>query len=773
MPENTVFVAYPGAPDEIGKTINSGIAYANSESPVLRFHPWEQNDIVGKPIVEPILVNINDSPFFVADITRMNFNVVFEIGYALGKSKKLILVKNSTLRSDDELIRSIGIFDTLGYISYQNSDELSRQLLGIKDHTPLSVPIWINQKTPVYIVETPTKSDLNQVILNTIKKDARMQYRSFIQSEDFRLSASSAINHVASSLGVIAPVLSDNYKDYFIHNIRVAFVAGIAHGLERQLLLLYDGHYPAPLDIRDLARPYKSPDDIVRHVQELALAVRADKEEARQHYAPPPDLLSSIRIGDPLAENEFQSLHRYYLRTSEFTRSVNGEVNLVVGRKGTGKTALFSQIRDRNRDNKANIVVDLKPQGYQLVKLREEIFDYLTEGAKLHLLTAFWEYLLLLEITYKILEKDKSIYMNDHTIRDQYVELEEQFNTGQELHEGDFSERLSSLSNMICDKYSEIFDDSSARKLSNNEVTQLLYAHDIKALRNSVSKYLEEKNSVWILFDNLDKGWERPISGADIATLRTLIDSSRKLQSQMRKIGHEFYCILFIRDDIYHYLLEGSADFGKEMRAALEWSDRDLLLEVLRLRLVDNDQIRDGNFDLIWNSLCVPTINGIASKGQLVDLSLYRPRNIIKLFGHCRAAAVNFQHKIIEEDDFLRGIKNYSEDLVVDADLELRDLEPSADGLIYRFIDEKARWKSDELIELMKKHGMDGRARQNVIEFALYFGLLGIVDSSNRVRFIYDLGYNMQKLFALREKFDPKDITYSLHPAYWPALNIV
>ena len=79
-----------------------------------------------------------------------------------------------------------------------------------------------------------------------------------------------------------------------------------------------------------------------------------------------------------MAENEFQTLGKYYVQTDEFNRAIRGEVNLVVGRKGTGKTALFSQVRDKKRGNKNNIVVDLKPEGYQLVKLKEDVLDYLS-----------------------------------------------------------------------------------------------------------------------------------------------------------------------------------------------------------------------------------------------------------------------------------------------------------------------------------------------------------------------------------------------------------
>ncbi len=85
--------------------------------------------------------------------------------------------------------------------------------------------------------------------------------------------------------------------------------------------------------------------------------------------------------------------------------ALKGEVNLVVGRKGSGKTALWISVRDKTRQDKRNIVVDLRPDGYQLIKLKEEIFDHLSEGAREHLITAFWEYLILLEVAYNLLKK--------------------------------------------------------------------------------------------------------------------------------------------------------------------------------------------------------------------------------------------------------------------------------------------------------------------------------------------------------------------------------
>ena len=114
------------------------------------------------------------------------------------------------------------------------------------------------------------------------------------------------------------------------------------------------------------------------------------------------------------------TLALYYLNIDQFERALRGEVNLVVGRKGSGKTALFIRLRDTIRADRRNIVVDLKPEGYQLIRIKEDILEYLSDGARQHLITAFWEYLIYLEIAYKLLEKDQKAHRYRHDIHEAY-----------------------------------------------------------------------------------------------------------------------------------------------------------------------------------------------------------------------------------------------------------------------------------------------------------------------------------------------------------------
>jgi hypothetical protein len=46
-----------------------------------------------------------------------------------------------------------------------------------------------------------------------------------------------------------------------------------------------------------------------------------------------------------------------------------------------------------------------------------------------------------------------------------------------------------------------------------------------------------------------------------------------KIEREFRSRDIQFHSIVFVRDDVYTLLMHGSADYGKEMRASLDWSE--------------------------------------------------------------------------------------------------------------------------------------------------------------------------------------------------------
>ena len=766
-----VFVAFSADPRWLFDTITAGIANANAAQTKFTYHGWPANDVPGRPLVGPVQSGINNAAFVVADISTLNLNVTYEVGFAIGTRKRAYLIRNSDYADKRGLAAKVGIFDTLGYQQYENSTSLAKVLSSITDLAPIEFTDSPDSKAPIYVIESPYKGDTMLHIVSCVKK-TRFQYRSFNPSEDTRLAASDAIAHVSRSHGVIVPLLSNDVRDSSIHNIRAAFVAGLAHGMEKPTLVLKPVGFDAPLDIRDAVKEYVRLEDIKHHVNQLALDVVESMQRVQPLADPPKGALVRLTIGDPMAENEFQTLGEYYLRREEFHRTLRGEVNLVVGRKGSGKTALFSQVRDDLRRNPGIIVIDLKPEGYQLVKLREQVLDFLHAGAKDHLITSFWEYLLLREVAHKLLEKDRQRHLRDYRLYPHYTALRDAYRDSPHVVAGDFSERLAGLAELVADEFISRGSSGEGLRLSADDVTQIVHSGSLRKLRQTVSKYLEYKQGVWILFDNLDKGWTLPgPSDADILVLRCLIDGARKCQRDMQAAGHDFHSIVFVRNDVYDLLVRESADFGKEMRASLDWSDPDMLREMLRLRLVNNGFVTSETFDKIWTTICISHYQAQETSQYMIERSLMRPRNLLKLFNHCKASASNLGHGVISSDDIDKGLLSYSNDLLIEADQELANIEPKAADLIYYFIGEDYVFSLEDLEIIFSEHGIRESMYSDLVGFLLYFGFLGIKIGTGDARYIFDVGYDMKRLQVPISKAG-STVQYVLNPAFWPALGV-
>lgn len=69
-------------------------------------------------------------------------------------------------------------------------------------------------------------------------KDSKVHYRSFDPTENSRFVIINTISEVTSSAEVVIPFLEAYVDNSERHNIRAAFLAGLAHGVGREALLI-------------------------------------------------------------------------------------------------------------------------------------------------------------------------------------------------------------------------------------------------------------------------------------------------------------------------------------------------------------------------------------------------------------------------------------------------------------------------------------------------------------------------------------------------------
>ena len=111
MARNTnIFYAYPAQPPSIGEAINGAIQNLRKDSEVkwyrARFKTWPEMDVSGRDLPRTVLRQIDKAEIFACDLTYPNMNVSFELGYAIGRFKRVFISLN----------------------------------VGIKPHSPISIP---------------------------------------------------------------------------------------------------------------------------------------------------------------------------------------------------------------------------------------------------------------------------------------------------------------------------------------------------------------------------------------------------------------------------------------------------------------------------------------------------------------------------------------------------------------------------------------------------------------------------------------------------------
>jgi hypothetical protein len=763
------FIGYSAAPVEIGVAIEE--AHKNKAFGLGQFKTWRALDIAGRFIADEVQQQIDAGDVFVGDISVLNFNVVYEIGYAIGRKKRVIITRNSFVAGKSTEIQDVGIFDTIGYKDYSTAAEFAEILRGIPDTTPLELGSVVDHKQPAYLILPKVKTDWTRRLLSRLKK-ARISYRSFDPSEQSRLSALDAIAEVSRSVGVLVPLEPSSASDHRVHNLRAAFIGGLAAGMSRALSILQQTNDPVPLDYRDLARTCIHPKQIDEAVEEFALQV----VEGMQTREPipvtrlPANLLSRLDLGASTAENEVKDLEAYYFETDAYKRVRRGEVRIVVGRKGAGKTAIFYRVRDEiAKQGRPSIVLDLKPDGYQLVKFKESVLKLLELGTLEHLITAFWEYLLLLEVCNKLLMLDKHIYLRDHRLTEPYQRLLEKYQSDRYVAEGDFSERMAALLSDIAQDYQT--NHGGKTHLSTPEITKLIYRHNVESLREEVESYLKRKESLWILFDNIDKGWPtHGLKGEDIVVIRTLIEASRKVERALHRHGLECHTVIFMRNDVYELLVDETSDRGKENRVLLDWTDKESLREVLRRRIIFGAAVSDESFERLWSTICTSHVHGEESAHYILERSLMRPRNLIDLVKHCRAFAVNRRHHKIEEMDIDKGVEAFSADLVTDIGYEIRDVLPAAADVLFAFASSDQLLRDSEVKALLLKHGIVEAELPRVIEILLWYGFLGVVKEHSAVIYIFDCNYNMKLLKSFIP--EPGSAVFHVNEAFTKGLRL-
>ena len=147
-PTITAFYAYPFQPLALAETIRTAVQRINVQ-PRLNIIPWESLRTGGKVIVDEICHAIDNDNLLLADLTGINPNVMFELGYAVARGKRIWVTLESTRPLIKREYDQVRLLTGIGYCSYANSQQIVDSFLRERPYEDLKETVWANHVQPL------------------------------------------------------------------------------------------------------------------------------------------------------------------------------------------------------------------------------------------------------------------------------------------------------------------------------------------------------------------------------------------------------------------------------------------------------------------------------------------------------------------------------------------------------------------------------------------------------------------------------------------------
>ncbi len=749
--EVSCFVAYPSEPPSLAETIEEAID-GIKEGQWVAIDGWKSISQPGNFIITTICKAIEERDIFICDLTNLNHNVLFELGYAIAKKKRIWILLNPSIEESKADYRKFRLLTTVEYSPYHNSRDIVEAFYGKGVYKSLESTIY---RDAIESVINPPKVFRLLYLKSSIETNAsvklsRRVHKSKIQSiivddpDEVRTQTLSwYAQNVYGANAVITHFLSQEHTGRRLHNAKYSFVSGLAYGFGKHLLMLAHEPFVPPIDYLNLLKAHRTAtecedlasswlDNVEDAYAQWTISADEYAEEVRAHSE-----LQNIAIGDPIAEHESEALPDYFVRTAAYTEALTSKNSIFVGRKGSGKTAILYQLENEIGSDPRNHVCVIKPIAYELEGILRMLQQALPKSEKGYLIESFWKFLIYTELAKSIFEALKS--KPSHY---QWNDAEEQFSNFVEKNKSiiipDFSIRLESVVSGLQD-----LSTSTSAQGQRLKISELLHDKVIAALHSIIGEVLQRKNKVAILVDNLDKAWK---PREELSTLCDLLFGflgvSRRISWDFKRFDHRrrpvnLSLAIFLRSDIFTEVIKYARERDKITCSRIAWNDSEVLLRVLEDRFLASSGALASPSE-VWLRYFCASVRGIPTREYLVKCILPRPRDLIYLSKAAIAQAVNRRHTKVEEEDILEAQKRYSQyaldSIVVENNIRVEALE----ALLYEFVGSVEVVHREDILQAMKVCKISESKLDEVIELLCDLTFLGMEVENNRFELLYN-----------------------------------
>jgi hypothetical protein len=323
---------------------------------------------------------------------------------------------------------------------------------------------------------------------------------------------------------------------------------------------------------------------------------------------------------------------------------------LIIGRKGSGKTAIFKQMLTVHENDFFCFGHTFSDYPWHHHDLQARIgipdFDKFTHS---------WKYLLLMTLSKIILNYDQSLPLDDLSM-DYMTRIEKFVIDSYGTRDPDVTQIFTPTKHLKIKPNFQVDFKLLKAGISPEQVPMPELPKIVQELNNNLLTYIMEclnpAHQYYVLFDQLDLGFD-PNSPEYSNRLIGLLLACRDLNLTAKTLGKKFFAAVFLRDDIYDMLqFEDKNKITENFVSLIEWDTlrTDKSLKHLMERRF-SALLGDSGQKIEWEHVFDESkeMPGHQTKYQhILDRTYLRPRDIIKF---CNSILGKYKVRVRQNDD--------------------------------------------------------------------------------------------------------------------------
>lgn len=340
---------------------------------------------------------------------------------------------------------------------------------------------------------------------------------------------------------------------------------------------------------------------------------------------------SDIEWGEDEARND-PSLEHYFVEFPGYEKIWSGKKHYIIGRKGTGKSAILQKIRLTAQQDPQIFYTDISLRDFPLTDFKSMGDRSLQDKSKY---ASAWKFLLFTEVA-QMMREDNSINGSDEVCELKRF-LDENF--PDDVSVPNTIARMKKRQNKV--SFTPKFMSANRMGEDSREVSSDIHYNKAVKHLEKLFQMIQTESQFILLIDELDEGYKEKNTNLTLVILG-LLRAVDEIFQFFERCGISCMPVLALRSDIFDRLEDNDLNKLDDYILRLNWTideeDRWSLKQIAEKRIEATVKEKYPTFEVsdYWSLVTDDT----GSKGETLwqDLSVLthsRPRDIIKLLKCC------------------------------------------------------------------------------------------------------------------------------------------